>query len=427
MVKVSKKTSAKIESAEKNPEEKSSSIDDRLIPQINIGTIGHVDHGKTTLVQALTGKWADTHSEEKKRGITIKLGYADSTFYNCGKCGKYSIKDKCIDCMSSCEPVRTVSFVDAPGHETLMATVLSGASLMDGALLVISATEDCPQPQTREHLTVLDISGIKKIIIVQNKVDVVTKEQALKNYKQIKEFLKGTVAEGAPVIPVSAQSGINIDVLIKAIEEHIPTPKRDPAKPPKMLVARSFDINKPGEEIKKLSGGILGGSLVQGQFKVGEEIEIRPGIKIKEKYFPTKSKIVGLRKGDKNIGTAGPGGLLGVMIELDPYVTKADSLTGNVAGHADKLPPVLEDVNLKIHLLERVIGTKEALKVDPIRSGEMLMLTVGTARTVCTVASAGKHIKVNLRIPVCADKSDRIAVSRQVASRWRLVGWAELV
>ncbi|MEF8847893.1 MAG: GTP-binding protein, partial [Candidatus Thermoplasmatota archaeon] len=144
-------------------------MDDKSIPEINIGMIGHVDHGKTTLTQRLTGKWADEHSEEVKRGITIKLGYADADFYKCEECEEptcYCTKKKCPHCGSKTTLLRSVSFVDAPGHETLMAIMLSGAAIMDGAVLVIAANEECPQPQTWEHLTALDIAGIKNIVIV---------------------------------------------------------------------------------------------------------------------------------------------------------------------------------------------------------------------------------------------------------------------
>jgi len=407
--------------------EKLKNLNQKLIPEVNIGTTGHVDHGKTTLTQALTGKWTDTHSQEIKRGITIKLGYADATFYKCEKCQIFSAKNKCQNCFEECEPTRTVSFVDAPGHETLMATVLSGTSIMDGALLVISAAEPCPQPQTREHLTALDISGIKNIVIVQNKVDVVNKEAALKNYQQIKQFLKGTIAENAPIIPVSAKYGINIELLIEAIENFIQTPKRDPAKSPKMLVARSFDVNKPGTDIQKLIGGILGGSLLQGELKVGDEIELRPGIKIKDKYQPVKAKIVSLQKAGRQLESAGPGGLLGLSTLLDPYLTKADSLSGDILGFPGKLPEILDKITIKISLLERVIGSKEELKVDPIKTGEPLMLNIGTTRTVGAVLTAGKKTTIDLKIPICAEKGDRLAVSRQVSGRWRLVGWGELI
>jgi len=216
-------------------------------PEINIGMIGHVDHGKTTLTQRLTGKWTDEHSEEIKRGISIKLGYADAAFYKCLSCEKpaYATDKTCPICGGNTELLRTVSFVDAPGHETLMAIMLSSASIMDGAVLVIAANETCPQPQTREHLTALDIAGIKNIVIIQNKIDLVPEEQAIEHYNQIKNFVKGTCAEDAPVIPVSAHQDINIDVLIQAIEEFIPTPERDLEKPPLLYFARSFCFPEP--------------------------------------------------------------------------------------------------------------------------------------------------------------------------------------
>ncbi|MEM2427852.1 MAG: translation initiation factor IF-2 subunit gamma, partial [Candidatus Bathyarchaeia archaeon] len=234
-------------------------------PECNIGTAGHVDHGKTTLVEALTGVWTSRHSEEIKRGITIKLGYADAGFYKCPVCPPpkcYSTQQTCPNCGSKTELLRVVSFVDAPGHEVLMATMLSGAAVMDGAILVIAANEPCPQPQTKEHLAALEIVGVKNIVIAQNKIELVTPQEALKNYQQIKEFVKGTIAEDAPIIPISAQNKVNIDYLIEAIEKYIPTPKRDPLKPPLMYVVRSFDINKPGTRATELSGGVIGGTIV---------------------------------------------------------------------------------------------------------------------------------------------------------------------
>ncbi|MGD2142104.1 MAG: translation initiation factor IF-2 subunit gamma, partial [Candidatus Bathyarchaeota archaeon] len=173
-------------------------------PEINIGTIGHVDHGKTTLVQALTGIWASRHSEELKRGITIKLGYADVGIYKCPDCEApecYYTSPECPQCGGEAEFQRAVSFVDAPGHEILMATMLSGAAVMDGAILVIAADERCPQPQTREHLAAIDIVGLKDIVIVQNKIDIVTREDAIRNYNDIMKFIEGSVAENAPIIP----------------------------------------------------------------------------------------------------------------------------------------------------------------------------------------------------------------------------------
>ena len=250
-------------------------------PEVNIGLVGHVDHGKTTLTQALTGEWTDRHSEELRRGISIKLGYADAAFYNCTGLAPpagYSTQPECPEGGGPSEFLRAVSFVDAPGHETLMATMLSGAAIMDGALLLVAANEKVPQPQTREHLYALDIIGVRKVVVVQNKIDLLSPEEAVKNYEEIVEFLKGSPIEGAPIVPISANHRVNIDALIGAIQATIPTPARDPDKPPLMYVARSFDINRPGTRPPELRGGVMGGSLLQGHLKVGEEIEIRPGI-----------------------------------------------------------------------------------------------------------------------------------------------------
>ncbi len=400
-------------------------------PEVNIGTIGHVDHGKTTLVQALTGVWASRHSEELKRGITIRLGYADMAIYKCPKCEapkNYSVKPVCPSCGSEAVFVRAVSFVDAPGHEALMATMLSGAAIMDGAILVIAADEPCPQPQTREHLAAAEVIGIKNIIIVQNKIDIVEEKRARKSYEEIKAFVKGTVAENAPIIPVSAQHEINIDVLLNAIEEIIATPKRDETKPPLMYIIRSFDVNKPGTSIEELEGGIVGGTIAQGKFTVGDEIEIRPGISVEREgktvYNPLISEIVSLHTGEKSIKEAACGGLVGVGTLLDPSYSKADGLNGNIAGKTGLLPPILSELTLETHVLERAVGTKDLVKVGKINPDELLLLHVGAAVDLGKVVSIKKNIvKIKLNRPICAPPSSRVAISRKITARWRLIGY----
>ncbi|MBS3052471.1 MAG: translation initiation factor IF-2 subunit gamma [Candidatus Aenigmarchaeota archaeon] len=400
----------------------------KFIPEVNIGLLGHVDHGKTTLVDALTGKWTDTHSEEIKRGITIKLGYADATFYECPKCKKHASTNKCQSCFTDTKPLRTVSFVDAPGHESLMATVLTGSAILDGALLLIAANEKCPLPQTREHLTALEVVGIKNIVIIQNKIDLVSQERVKEHYEEIKEFVKGTIAENSPIIPISAQQKINIEYIIEAINEFIPTPKRDEAKNPKMYIARSFDINKPGSSADQLVGGILGGSVVQGVLKVDGEIEIRPGMRIDNEWKPIFTRIVSLRKASFEIEEAGPGGLLGLMTKLDPYVTKADVLAGNVVGLPGKLPKVRDKIRVDSKLLERVVGTKEMEGIQEIKPNEMLMVNIGSMRSVGIVGSIkGRKVEMNLKIPICGDDGDRVVISRQVLGRWRLIGHGTLI
>jgi translation initiation factor 2 subunit 3 len=403
-------------------------------PEINIGMIGHVDHGKTTLTQRLTGKWTDEHSEELKRGISIKLGYADAAFYKCLSCKEpqcFCTKDKCPSCGSPTKLLRVVSFVDAPGHETLMAIMLSAAAIMDGAILVIAANETCPQPQTKEHLTALDIAGIKNIVIVQNKIDLVSEKNAIKNYDQILNFIKGTCAEGAPIIPISAHQDVNIDVLIQAMQDHIPTPKRDLNKAPLMYTARSFDINKPGSRPSDLKGGVIGGSLIQGVLKQGEQIEICPGRRIevegKKSLEPIITTAVSLFTGGKSVTEATPGGLIAIGTNLDPARTKSDSYAGKVVGKVSQVPPTMESFNLSINLLKRVVGTIEEKIVEPIKTNEPLMLTIGTATTVGIVSEFhGEKIGVKLKLPVCAEEGQRIAISRRIDGRWHLIGYGKI-
>ena len=392
-------------------------------PEVNIGLVGHVDHGKTTLVQALSGEWTDQHSEEMKRGISIRLGYADATFrrrpdVDAPDC--YTVANE-VDGVET-EHVRTVSFVDAPGHETLMATMLSGASIMDGAVLVVGANEDVPQAQTEEHLMALDIIGIENVVIAQNKIDLVDGEQARENYEQIQEFVEGTVAEDAPVVPISAEQEINIDVLIDAIEETIPTPERDPEADPRLLVARSFDINRPGTTFDKLTGGVIGGSLTQGTLDVDTDIEIRPGREDDGDYDPVATTVRSLQAGGSTVDSATPGGLIGVGTGLDPSLTKGDGLAGQVAGPAESLPPVHDSFTMDVELLDRVVSADDD-EIEPISTNEPLMLTVGTATTVGSVTSArDDEAEVTLQRPVCAESGAKIAISRRVGARWRLIG-----
>ncbi|UCE14604.1 MAG: translation initiation factor IF-2 subunit gamma [Candidatus Heimdallarchaeota archaeon] len=395
--------------------------------EISIGMIGHVDHGKSTLTQALTGKFPDTHSEEIRRGISIRLGYAETEFRECLECEsptKYTTSKKCPVCGKDTVLRRRVAFVDAPGHEVLMATMLSGASIMDGALLVVAANERVPMPQTREHLAAMDIIGMEDLIICQNKIELVSEKAAIKNYKDLKNFISTTIAKNSPIIPISAVHHTNIDILVQNIEEHLPTPKRDEKLAPQMLVARSFDVNKPGQSPTTMRGGVVGGSIIQGKFTVDDEIEIRPGIRKGTKWQVIHTKIVSLRSGFGELETAFPGGLIGMGTHLDPSLTKSDSLVGQIVGYPDELPPIWDSLQLDRHLMERVVGSETQTIVQNIELNENLMLSVGTAKTVGAVSNVRKKgIEVNLRLPVCAEKGTRVAISRQIDRRWRLIGW----
>ena len=390
------------------------------IPELNVGVVGHIDHGKTTLLSRLTGKFTDTHSEELKRGITIKLGYADTTISQDGKVFNNQGKGK---------PVRYISFIDAPGHEMLMATMLSGAAIIDAAILVVAANEGI-KPQTREHFMALQAKKIKNIIIVQNKIDVVSKAQALKNYKEIKQFLKSSSAENATIIPISAQQGVNIDKLLEELCK-LEIPKKETDASPVFLIARSFDINKPGSTIEKLKGGVLGGILKKGELKVGDEIEIKPGITVKkanqQTYQTLTTKIISLHKGNATVDKITPGASISIETGLDPFLTKTDSLTGCLLGEKEKLPEITDTIKLETKLFKEVLGISEHQNVDPIKMNEMLMLSVNTTITVGTVKKIKENeIELNLNIPIVALEKDNVGIARNLNSHWRLIGFGEV-
>ncbi len=395
-------------------------MSEALQASVNIGLIGHVDAGKTSLVEALTGKWVDTHSEELRRGISIRIGYADTDFYKCKSCGRYfSIKNKCPYCGSKGEFLRRVSFVDAPGHETLMTTMLSGAALMHGAILVVSANEKCPQAQTIEHFNAIKIAGIKNIVVAQNKIDLVKKERALESYEEIKRFLKENKTE-APIIPTAAHLRVNIDLLIEAIEKYIPSPKFDEKKPLIMFCGRSFDVNEPGTSIEKLKGGVLGGTIKQGIAEIGQKIEISPGF--------GKGKLVteirNIQCASGPLKKARPAGLIAIETALDPSTTQNDQMKGQVIGAVGTLPEPKRELAAEITFIERVVSDVP----KEIKPNEQVVLTIGTLTTLAQVKRVSKNIATFvLKRDAAFWKGQKIAISKLHEMRWRLLAYGEIV
>ncbi len=397
---------------------------------LNIGTLGHIDHGKTSLTRAITKVWTDRHSESLKRNMTIKLGYADAIIRKCQKCTgpeSYTIDTKCPNCGGKAEPLMKISILDAPGHETLMATALAGSSVIDGILFVIAANEPCPMRQTKEHLMIINLLDVKNVVIVQSKVDIVGREGAIKHYKQIKEFIKGSKIENAPIVPVMTNQGVNLDVLLEMIAK-MEIPKRDLNADPFMYVVRSFDVNKPGIDATTITGGVIGGAVLKGRFKAGDQIEIRPGVKLpskgakKDAYSPLITKIDALNNGTIKLESAIPGGLIGISTEIDPTFTKADGLVGNVVGHIGKLPESRSIVVFKYTKLERPDIPEQSVKEN-----EALILGVGTATAIGYVKKVKKDtIEAELKRPVAAEKGTKIAVMRSIGQRWRLTGYGIL-
>mmetsp|Transcript_48885 Transcript_48885/g.104360 ORF Transcript_48885/g.104360 Transcript_48885/m.104360 type:complete len:457 (-) Transcript_48885:368-1738(-) len=415
---------------------------------INIGTIGHVAHGKSTVVKAISGVQTVRFKNELERNITIKLGYANAKIYRssdptCPRPGNFltrgsSTEDVVQQGKWSYELVRHVSFVDCPGHDILMATMLNGAAVMDAALLLIAGNEPCPQPQTSEHLAAVEIMKLEHIIILQNKIDLVKEAAALQQHEDIRAFVKGTVADNAPIVPISAQLRYNIDVVAEYITNSIPVPVRDFTGEPKMIVIRSFDVNKPGQEAEELRGGVAGGSILQGVLKAGQEIEVRPGIISRGangnvKCVPLFSRIVSLFAEQNDLQYAVPGGLIGVGTLLDPTLTRADRLVGQVLGSVGNLPDIFTEIEVSYYLLRRLLGVKtaegeKAGKVQKLAKGEILMLNIGSTSTGGRIQAVRADLaKIVLTAPVCTSEGEKIALSRRIDKHWRLIGWGEIL
>ncbi|MGC9152998.1 MAG: translation initiation factor IF-2 subunit gamma [Vulcanisaeta sp.] len=402
-----------------------------IYPDAIITTAGHVDHGKTTLVHALSGVWVARYSEEIKRAMTVKLGYITIGLYECPSMeGEFRvISDGLLKdgkCPNGDEPKlkRKVSILDVPGHEVLISTMISGISYVDAALLVIDASMPVPQPQTEEHFTALSIMGLNKLIVVQNKLDLVNKEQALENYRQIKQFLKGTWAEGSPIIPASSLHKVNIEAISSLIDQLVP-PREVSGGDFRMLVLRSFNVNRPGTPPDKLVGGVLGGTVIRGSARVGDEVEIRPGLKLGNKYEPILTKVTSIAIGNEYVEEARPGGLVGIGTELDPALTKADSLVGSVVGKPGTLPPVWSDLTLEFHRIEK--PSDSALKEVSFKPKDVVMVHVGSAAIMGIVKGFhGGKLDVVLRKAVSAEEGSKVVITKQVSNRWRIVGYGVL-
>jgi translation initiation factor 2 subunit 3 len=439
---------------------------------INVGTIGHVAHGKSTVVKALSGVQTVRFKTELERNITIKLGYANAKIYQGSRVDAAttptgplftsrgsSHPDEFVEGGRRYKLRRHVSFVDCPGHDILMATMLNGAAVMDAAILLVAGNETCPQPQTSEHLAAVEIMRLQHILILQNKVDLVKADAATAQQEQIRKFVAGTVADAAPILPVSAVLKYNMDCVCEYLVRKIPLPVRDFTSRPRLIVIRSFDVNRPGQDVAALQGGVAGGSILQGVLRVGDEIEVRPGIVNKLSNSaaaassstnpegdseqsgggggkivcaPIYSRIGSLYAEQNDLQFAVPGGLIGVGTRIDPTLTRADRLVGQVLGLKGQLPAVFSEIEISYYLLRRLLGVKTSdggkqAKVQKLTRGEILMVNIGSTATGGRVSACKADLaKIALTQPVCTTEGEKIALSRRVDKHWRLIGWGEI-
>ncbi|KAJ7430417.1 hypothetical protein B0H11DRAFT_2135899 [Mycena galericulata] len=410
-------------------EKKEQEIIFRISIFTSIGTIGHDAHGKSNVVKAMSGVTAVRFENELVRNITIKLGYANAKIYQCENqaCPRpefYRSYRSDKESRPSCERpgcnfrmklVRHVSFVDCPGHDILMDTMLNGAAVMDAVLLLIAGNETCPQPQTSEHLAAVEIMKLGHIIILQNEVYLIDikEAEALEHQKSIAAFLKGTVAESSPIVPISVQ--------LKYL-------------PPRLIVIRSFDVNKPGAEVADLKGGVAGGFILTGILTLGIEIEVRPGVVTKDsaghmRCTPLRSRIMSLHAENNLLDFAMPGGLIGVGTQIDPTLCRADRLVGQVLGAVGMLPKIYIASSFSLRRLLGVkadAGDKKQTKVSKLMRNDFLLVNIGSTSTGDRVLKACDPARIQLTSPACTEIGEKVALSRRIDKHWRLIGWGSV-
>jgi len=419
-------------------------------PTINVGVIGSVSDGKTTITEKLTDVKTQKHSSETKNNITIKLGYANVKIYKCNTCSPpscyqpfaSSVYDaNCKLCNEKMILVKHISIVDSPGHNTLMTTMLNGTSIMDTSILV-EAINNKPMPasQTEEHIIASNIVGLHNTLICINKMDLVAQNNAKNIINGFKQYLIDKNYDrfiNSPIIPIIANHNINIDIICHYLA-NIEQPIRDMGVTDiKLIIVRSFNVNKPDVSIKELKGGVIGGTILKGKLKLNDKIILYPGIieknnendskndsknenKHKWTYMPIKSTIISIHSENNSLQYAIPGGLLGVQLTIDPSLTAKDALIGNILTYQD-------NNNYKIY--ESIDVTIELNTNISLQKNDAIIINSNAATTNANVVSI-KGKKARLRLidkPLCVDINDqKVTLTMKQNNNIHIIGGAKI-
>lgn len=402
-------------------------------PTMNIGMIGSVSDGKSTIVRGLTSIDTQRHSSEKKSNKTINLGYANAKIFRCTACPKPTCYQSypsqvydplCQLCKGPTVLEKHVSFVDVPGHNSLMAAMLNGTCVMDSTIVVEAiSNKEIPAPQTEEHLFAAKIMNLHNSIVCMNKMDLVSKSKAVKKINEFQNYLveNNSIAKNSIMIPIVANFGINIDVLCECITK-LEDPKRDLDIETRMIIVRSFQINKPGTKMSEISGGVVGGTIMEGILRVGDKVEILPGLiqrnqnpkkgQAKWSYRPLKSLVRSIKSEQNDLQLSIPGGLVGVQLTLDPGLTTKDGLVGNTMRvvHHDKKPT-------EYHIFEVLRIITELFREGPeykINNSDRLVVNHNARNVDCTVVKVlNKKMELSLDSPICAQIGEIITLSKK--------------
>lgn len=335
-----------------------------------LGTAGHIDHGKSSLVKALTGIDPDRLKEEKERGITIDLGFADLTY----------------------PEDLTVGIVDVPGHERLIRNMLAGAGGIDLVLLVIAADEGI-MPQSREHLSICNLLKIKSGLIAITKTDLAEKDWLDLVIDEVRDFVKGTFLEGAEIVPLSSKTGFNLELLKEKIKEAALRVKPKPMKEVfRLPIDRVFTL--------KGFGTVVTGTLISGSISLDEPVEILPSGLI--------SRVRGLHSHGHAIQKAYAGQRVAINLQ---GVDKEALMRGDVAITPKTITPT-RTIDARIELLDNV---------PPLKSKSLVHLHISTSETIARVILYDREelkpkdscfCQLRLSGPVIALSGDRFILRR---------------
>ncbi len=403
-------------------------------PTVNIGMIGSVSNGKSSITEKLTGIKTQKYASEKERNITIKLGYANAKIYKCPDCDPPDCYQSCQSevfnlnckyCDQKMELKKHISIVDNPGHAALMTTMLNGSSVMDYSILVESAANDKPASQTNEHLMATNLVGLQNKIVCMNKMDLVKKDTGITRIANLQKYLQSIeIAKDSPIVPIVANYGINIDVLCQYICELIPEPIRDLESSLKMIIVRSFNVNKQEIDIQDLQGGVIGGTILRGRINKETYVTIYPGYVDKNTndqpkwtYTPLKAKVLSINSEKNNLEFAIPGGLIGVQLDIDPGLTVKDGLVGNLVTFSDE-----KQADLKV--FETIFVEFILIDKAKINESDTVIINCNSNNTKGKVIKMRKNkMEINLlENPLCLELGDYITISQLVDKNIMIVG-----
>jgi translation initiation factor 2 subunit 3 len=379
----------------------------RRQPIINIGTIGHVSHGKSTVVLALTGKKTQEHSAEQVRNITINLGYANTKIWYNKDTDEFKTTNSDIELdENEWKLVQHFSFVDCPGHNAYLSTMISGAGAMNGVMLVISGSDDIfPQPQTIEHMTVINKLKISNMVVLQNKLDIINEERAVKNKDDIREFLQGSPYAEKPIIPISASNRLNTDSVIRWLTQQKPTDLKIDTNRIVFNIIRSFDINKPYTPFDDIKGGVVGGTLKEGILTVGDYVEIKPGFMVNGKPKKLYAKVLEIYSEKNKLEYAIPGGLIAVQLDIDPYLTKNNRMVGQIMGYNINDYKVYQKMELKIKTL------KPDISYDKLSKNDKVYINVNSRTVEANIDKIkDKKVMLTAKSPIVINEDSKISI-----------------